>query len=754
MRFRVRRLFIDIFLVFLLINLGIHNAEAWNDKQSHKDISQFAVGSMASISLDRYVKDKIGYEEGMDVQVGEDDLMVFIRYGSQLEDGREPDGAYRAKNHFHDPTRPFDKAGLNNPNFMMDGFGQSAALWGESGRENVWTLEDFYDYLYGSFTAANAEARKGMLADAFRTAGHLMHLLEDMAVPAHVRNELLVGHTLKRIRDWPPFSSPIESYLFHNPGYINSVPPGSVPSFETYLDHFDTGYYRENSGQPVSGATVGLAEYTNSNFFSEFQFFYNYEHAAAYPYPNPDLRDVYFWDERIDTARNYAHLAKVLPATFYSAYAGRQSADPDRNIAHLARVGFFWKYQIAPEGLGAIFLDEACHIDYLTKLVPKAVAYVSGLLEFLFRGDIDFTLDLANLTIGITNNSEKTMDGVFDIYYDNQDGFRERLPETMSLVIAPGETVTSPLSITALPRDLGIEKVFTVAFRGTLGLVEGVVTGKTTKLAPWEFYTHNSVEYRELQYPEVNENFYATGPGTGTNTLTYGCRFGFDDALSDQTVMKGTNFALGVIAVPEILKKLGYKEGERAWFNIETGSYGNPGLVDYFKVSPARGEWKYLHDSSGANSVEGGGTVSYPAGYSEGLWTYETGYYMDEFHKLWGIENPIGQCTPEVWTDGGPYVNIALLYSVADHIPECPNAEDMLATGRAYCASYGNFYNQTLSANAPYLPLMYDGSWKDYGFELRLNRLVARSPKRGDGVIYDGPVTFTKDYGSTDLIVH
>ena len=43
-----------------------------------------------------------------------------------------------------------------------------------------------------------------------------------------------------------------------------------------------------------------------------------------------------------------------------------------------------------------VFLDEACYDDYLEKLVPKAVAYSAGLLEFLFRGDIDFEVDVSD----------------------------------------------------------------------------------------------------------------------------------------------------------------------------------------------------------------------------------------------------------------------------------------------------------------------------------------------------------------------
>jgi hypothetical protein len=98
-------------------------------------------------------------------------------------------------------------------------------------------------------------------------------------------------------------------------------------------------------------------------------------------------------------------------------------------------------------------------------------------------------------------------------------------------------------------------------------------------------------------------------------------------------------------------------------------------------------------------------------------------------------------------------VSLHLYYAVPGHVPECSNADELLAAGRAYCDSYGDFFNEMVSDNVPYLPLMYSNGWRDYGFELRLNRLVAFPAKRGDGVIYDSPVTFTREYGSTDLVV-
>jgi len=737
--------------LFLALSFLItKNTYAWNNTESHKDITEFASKSLTKLSLDRYIRDKFGHEDGMDTEVVGDALGEHLRNGSELEDAKEPPNEYRAKNHFHDPTKPFEQAGLDNPNLFTDGTGQSAILWGESSRENVWNLEDFYRYLYNSFTVVSAEGREESLALAFRNAGHLLHLLQDMSVPAHVRNDLLVDHTMKGVLDWPPVGSMIEGFLQENPGFINAVPGNRIPSFENFSDYFDTQYYRTHQSQPVSGTIVGLAEYTNSNFFAEYQRMGPSGQVWPNVYSHPKLDETYYYDEEFATILEYRHLALYLPPVFYTAYIGRDSADPERDIRHLGRLGFFHKYNL--DTTTAVFLDEACHIDYLEKLVPKAVAYSAGLLEFLFRGDIDFTLDLANYTIDITNNSAKAMDGDFEIYYDTNRGFRERFPGTMALAIPPGATVTAALPFTSVPRDLGIEKVFTVTFSGALGLAEGVVTGKTAKLAPWEFGSGTYVEYEEIDFPGGSENYFSSGPGTGTNTRIYSCGFATSSFLSDLTILKRTRFSIGVAAAPDILKKLGYKEGEKEGFSIDTNSFADPGLVDYLKVATAPGEWMYVYDSSGINPDGGEGGIGYPAAYKEGLFGYGTGY-RDLYWGLGSVENNLGECFLDEWDGSRPRVQIRLYYAVPGHVPECPNAEDLRATGRAYCASYGEFFNQMVSDNVPYLPLMYSDDWQNYGFELRLNRLVAFPARRGDGVIYDSPVTFTREYGSTDLVV-
>ena len=85
-------------------------------------------------------------------------------------------------------------------------------------------------------------------------------------------------------------------------------------------------------------------------------------------------------------------------------------------------------------------------------------------------------------------------------------------------------------------------------------------------------------------------------------------------------------------------------------------------------------------------------------------------------------------------------------------VPECPNADEIRAEAAALCASYDRLYHDSLVMNLPYLDTIFNAPWQEYGFEIRLNKLIVVAPKTGDGVIFDGPVTFTRNYGSSEVI--
>lgn len=68
--------------------------------------------------------------------------------------------------------------------------------------KNEWDWDSAKEYLYIYLTGKNFKedlddlSRQQSLANSMRSLGQVLHLLQDMAVPAHVRNDFSQGHTV------------------------------------------------------------------------------------------------------------------------------------------------------------------------------------------------------------------------------------------------------------------------------------------------------------------------------------------------------------------------------------------------------------------------------------------------------------------------------------------------------------------------------------------------------------------------------
>ena len=62
-------------------------------------------------------------------------------------------------------------------------------------------------------------------------------------------------------------------------------------------------------------------------------------------------------------------------------------------IDHFFKPTYF-TYEVSPDThaktyFRLFYLDEACHLDYAEKLIPRAVGYSTALLDYFFRGRLD-----------------------------------------------------------------------------------------------------------------------------------------------------------------------------------------------------------------------------------------------------------------------------------------------------------------------------------------------------------------------------
>ena len=255
--------------------------------------------------------------------------------------------------------------------------------------------------------AASADAatkqqwRQAYWATAFRALGDVLHLNQDMAQPQHTRNEphsgklcpssqiCVPGHTSvyekyinarallqTSFSSGHPFNAPLTMPAM--PLSISSYP---IPSFENYTDYWSTA----PGNQAVHGK--GLADYSNRGFFTAAK---NFE-STEYPSPsrNPSSYVIASlvptrWDGSASTDSTPTHV-------YYGEVADAWQQSSTANVP-LTTYSLWDQFVRAQSSAPAYSLNRLNYDAMANLLLPRAVAYSAGLINFFFRGRIDIEL--------------------------------------------------------------------------------------------------------------------------------------------------------------------------------------------------------------------------------------------------------------------------------------------------------------------------------------------------------------------------
>jgi hypothetical protein len=174
------------------------------ESETHREIAERAAQPSIS-SLDQVLKTELGLPAGVDrtflgrSRPGLRSVTVLIGDGAEAEDVP----VWRSFNHFHNPLQPWGQAGLD----VLGAAGQSSVLWQQNptqettqvragpfffragGGNHAW--QDARRHHLDALTRTTKEdqgnipGRDSALAEMFETLGHLTHLIQDAAVPAH-----------------------------------------------------------------------------------------------------------------------------------------------------------------------------------------------------------------------------------------------------------------------------------------------------------------------------------------------------------------------------------------------------------------------------------------------------------------------------------------------------------------------------------------------------------------------------------------
>jgi hypothetical protein len=327
-------------------------------------------------------------------------------------------------------------------------------------------------------------------------------------VPAHVRNDIhIVYHyekwleNIQRSND-PEIRKKFVEFMKDPISFDSSL---LESSFNEWTDipivkAIDADKYIGSNPSVTASATaerralVGLAEYTNANFFSEDTIV-----SSAFPYPK--LNRAVLGKRYIPDPRD---ANEIVAREYYE-----KTNDGDTGY-RLAAVSFLegFKEEYTPEyGEAAVHsLDDAVYEDYARKLLPRAIGYSSGLLKYFFRGSLQVTaipifyrgtLQIMRLKIKNLTPNEEMRNGEFALTFrytppgGNMDGsndiFKPAWGSDGSAFVPcpslePGKEIAIDFKIyPALPEKDYVDLRFDLAFQGTLGIESGAVIGKSFK---------------------------------------------------------------------------------------------------------------------------------------------------------------------------------------------------------------------------------------------------------------------------------
>ena len=231
---------------------------------------------------------------------------------------------------------------------------------------------------YSALTGQSAANRDADFAATFIALGHVLHLIQDMAVPAHVRNDFqshLISHGWG-IND--NYYNRYEYYVMKHNGLISEVQPVFPPDTNRRLtDFWDSNAY--DGTNPSYSTTQGLAEFTNANFFSDFTIPFGSQLVSLRPehtFPQPGL----------DYYANQYHLCNDTNESGQIVqYLSRSTCPTSGSVKvdHFLTANLVHRY----DGPATIFwTDEKVHDTYARELLPRAIGYSAGLLNYFFRG--------------------------------------------------------------------------------------------------------------------------------------------------------------------------------------------------------------------------------------------------------------------------------------------------------------------------------------------------------------------------------
>ena len=421
------------------------------------------------------------------------DYYHFIRYTKQnlaLANGR-------FSNHFLD--RQNNNEGLSLvPKYVEE----NALNWAKDGgkvtRGNNYSYRKAMQYFSLAFgkEGSTDKERKKYEAKLFVSVGHMLHLLNDMSVPAHTRD------------DSHPLGDDLEVWMRGRDRNNNPTETGfSAIGTNVLVNHIEYKEKQEQKYDNFDAYFLNTADYTGKHYYSD-------DSISLNSYLDLDLGSLY---------TNYSPTQNEVDEDEIPNFLGGFGYVKNQDGIKIAMIKWSRLYNAVGEDLKkydkvyAMKFDGQNGVlkDSGSELISRAVSNAKNFVNYFFRGQIEAKITEDGVVVKNTSNPNTvkdantvifkkeylpaanipTINGEIQIYWDDEEGVRHALleePHKLSQDLAPnGEEIIDELD--EEQKEKLINHHITVVYKGVIGkersvAVDATVTKETNTTATLAFY--------------------------------------------------------------------------------------------------------------------------------------------------------------------------------------------------------------------------------------------------------------------------
>jgi len=314
---------------------------------------------------------------------------------------------------------------------------------GAEEHDNSYNYDSALEYFEKGFTESTPKVRKSYRAKMFVSIGFMLHMVNDMSVPAHVRND---AHAPDDFEKWMREGD--------KKGYGGFRIKGTTTDFKSSYELIKL--IRSIPARKYSTKKdfmIQEADYIGKHFFSE---------------------------DSIDVSGKYQLQDNI---TVPKEMSGKYIVS---NYGKLAKR----TYTIVPVGqtLTAIpmdIIDEEVIKDNAKVIIPRAIANAEGFINYFFRGRLQATLIDGNLTIKNVSDPSlvasadivKFSDNTYKVYYETDNNETYLLQDcTAPNALDVNESFECDISqkLEDKKNEIGKAQKLTVIYDGIIGNEKGV----------------------------------------------------------------------------------------------------------------------------------------------------------------------------------------------------------------------------------------------------------------------------------------